>query len=71
MGLKSKSLNTNFRDHGFRICECPINDVIAELANIHDPQCWKRLDDRHFSRGTTREEAIDITSPTRRSSASA
>jgi hypothetical protein len=62
LGLKPNSINANFRDHGFTICDCPVNQIIANFGNIPDPQNWRKRfhAEGEFTRTSTLEDANRI-----------
>jgi hypothetical protein len=68
LGLMPNSINTNFRDHGFVIRDCPANQITAHFGNIPGPQNWKKrfYAQGEFTRTTTPKEASRINICSRR-----
>jgi hypothetical protein len=62
LSLKSNSVNTNFRDHGFALAPCAVNQIISRFGNLPDPQNWKKRvhSSGEFTRSTTAEQASRI-----------
>jgi hypothetical protein len=60
LGLRSNSVNTNFRDHGFVLCPCPVNQIIARFGNLPDPQNWKKRCHPEFAKRSTAADANRI-----------
>lgn len=52
--LKSNSINTNFREHGFQIC--PYTSAQSSVSILPDVQHWKKR--RHQTDGLTRQSSF-------------
>ncbi|KAH0794182.1 hypothetical protein GPJ56_001785 [Histomonas meleagridis] len=60
--LKPNSINTNFREHGFAIVDCPIDEIISTFGALPDVKNWKKRwnPKGQFNRNTTIKEAESI-----------
>ena len=69
LNLRSNSINTNFRAHGFQIIETPVTDVISWFGNLPDINNWKRRKNVLFkwTTQTTPEEADNVRSQEKKS----
>jgi hypothetical protein len=83
MKLKSNTINTNLRDHGFAIAECPNGAILEEFGTLPDLKNWSKryntrglwskditdsvADSFRFSIGSTRPQLALIPAPISRS----
>jgi hypothetical protein len=60
LNLKSNTINTNFRDHGFQIMSCNQTELAGEFRGLTDTRHWKKRIGPDFTRGTTIRDAEQI-----------
>ena len=62
LGIKSNTINTNYRSHGLISVDCSSSDISAEFGPLKDLNNWKRKKSKNYSlnKSTSENEVFQI-----------